>query len=411
MTLLLRNRSYRLLFSASALTNLGDGLAALAFPWLATLLTRDAFLIALVAFAGRLPWFVFAIPAGVVTDRGDRKRLILQADVFRLILVAGVIALAARYGVEPDPDAGMGPIVSLAGLAFLLGCAEVVRDNAAQTVLPSIVEKRELESANGQIWSIEQVMSSFVGPPLAGVLIALAVPAPFLVEAIALAVAIWMVWCISLPRRAQVAPRQHALREAREAWIWMRAHPVILRLAVMLGLMNAAHLLALTVLVLFAQDILGMNAAEYGVLLTAGAVGGVVGGMWGPAVVARVGATRATHIALFLMPLQMLAIATTSSVVVVAIALFIGMFAGVMWNVTTVSYRQRAIPDGLLGRVNSLYRFFGWGMMPLGALAGGWMVELMVPDWGRETALRAPFWGAALGLWVLMLYGWRKLRL
>src|SRR3546814_17551884 len=74
MTLLVSNRSYRLLFSASAIPNLGDGVSALAFPWLATLITRDPALIALVAFATRLPWLLFAIPAGVLVDRRDRRR-------------------------------------------------------------------------------------------------------------------------------------------------------------------------------------------------------------------------------------------------------------------------------------------------------------------------------------------------
>lgn len=410
MTLLVKNRSFRFLFSASAATNLGDGLAALAFPWLATMLTRDATMIALVAFASRLPWFLFSIPAGVLTDRSDRKQLILQADVFRLVLTFGVVALALNSDVTPGASA-QGQIWALAGLAFLLGSAEVVRDNAAQTLLPAVVDKSQLEHANGQLWSIEQVMGSFVGPPLAGLLMALAVPAPFMMQAVALALAIWLVWMIALPARQNIAPRRNPFAEAREAWAWMRAHPIILRLAIMLGLINAAHLMGLTVLVLFAQDLLGLSATQYGLLLTAEAVGGVVGGMWGPAIVARLGGNRAVQLALLLMPLQMVAIAFTSATWIVAAALFIGVFAGMVWNVTTVSYRHRVIPDALLGRVNSLYRFFGWGMMPLGALAGGWAVDMLEPEWGREMALRLPFIASALGLFVLMIYGLRRLRL
>src|SRR3546814_3572925 len=146
MTLLVSNRSYRLLFSASAIPNLGDGVSALAFPCLATLLTRVPALIALVAFATRLPWFLFAIPAGVLVDRRDRRRLIVQADTFRLLLTAGVIALVFSVPSFPPDEGATTLILALSVLAFLLGSAEVVRDNAAQTVLPSIVAKRELRS-------------------------------------------------------------------------------------------------------------------------------------------------------------------------------------------------------------------------------------------------------------------------
>lgn len=410
MSLLVANRSYRLLFSASAISNLGDGISALAFPWLASLLTRDPFLISLVAFATRLPWFLFSIPAGVITDRYDRGKLMVRADIFRFLLTAGVIGLIATAPALPFEGDPLPYILALSGLALLLGCAEVIRDNAAQTVLPSIVAKGDLESANGQIWSIEQIMGSFVGPPLAGVLIALSVPAPFIVDAVTFGLAAWLVWMIALPARA-VAERRRIWPETLEGWTWTRAHPVILRLAVMLGLINGFSIMTLTVLILFSQDILGLGAIGHGVLLTAGAAGGVVGGLIGPKVIAKIGTQHSLWLALFLFPLPWIMIATTSNPYVVAAALFLEMVAALLWNIVTVSYRQRLIPDELLGRVNSIYRFFGWGMMPFGALLAGWIVSVAEPDMGREAALRLPFIISAAGLAVMCLYGRIKLRL
>ncbi|MCF2870189.1 MFS transporter [Octadecabacter sp. G9-8] len=410
MALLATNRSYRFLFSASAISNLGDGISALAFPWLATLITRDPFLIALVAFAGRLPWFLFSIPAGVITDRYDRRTLMVRADMFRLILTFGVIGLILQAPTLPLAGEALHYILALSGIALLLGTAEVLRDNAAQTVLPSIVSKSDLETANGQMWSIEQIMGSFVGPPLAGVLIAWAVPAPFVVDAVSFGLAAWLVWMIALPKRA--APtRRHIMVEVREGWAWMRAHPVVLRLAVMLGLINALFTMTLTVLILFSQDILGLSAVQHGVLLTAGAAGGVAGGMIGPRVVARLGQQRCIHIAQALMIAPFVMIAMTSNPYVVAAALFLEMVSGMLWNVITVSYRQRLIPDDLLGRVNSIYRFFGWGMMPVGALAAGILVAWFEPGVGREAALRLPFIIGTVGTAILFVYGLAKLRL
>jgi hypothetical protein len=89
----------------------------------------------------------------------------------------------------------------------------------------------------------------------------------------------------------------------------------------------------------------------------------------------------------------------------VAISLFLTMFSGLLWNVVTVSYRQRYIPNALLGRVKSIYRFFGWGSLPFGALASGAIVVWAEPELGRGLALRMPFFVAAIGSFAILVYG------
>ncbi|MEM6618800.1 MAG: MFS transporter [Pseudomonadota bacterium] len=410
MSLLSSNRNYRLLFSASAVSNLGDGVSALAFPWLASLITRDPVMIAAVTAATRLPWLLFTIPAGVLTDRADRRRLMVMADLLRLVLTAGVIGLIVALPSLPLNGPAGGYVVGLAGLAFLLGTAEVVRDNAAQTTLPSIVNPGDLERANGQIWSIEQIMGSFVGPPLAGVLIAYAVPAPFALDALTFLLAAWAVWLIAVPPRL-APPKRPIMTEVRDGIAYLWANRTLRRLALMLGVVNAVATAAVTVLVLFSQEILGLDGFGHGLLLTAGAAGGVIGGLVCPWVVARLGPQRSIMVVLGLFPLPFLAIALTSSVWVTAAALFMEMFAALLWNVVTVSYRQRLIPDGLLGRVNSIYRFFGWGLMPLGAILGGLLVTWSEPSFGRETALRLPYMASFAVAAFTAIYGWWRLRL
>lgn len=409
MTRLWVLRDFRLLFSSSAISNLGDGVSALAFPWLASLITRDPMLIALVAFATRLPWLLFSIPAGVWTDRLDRKRMMVQADLVRLVLTAGVIAVILSTPSFPPAHETLY-IGAISGLAFLLGVAEVFRDNAAQTVLPSVVPRAQLEQANGQIWSVEQVMGAFVGPPLAGLLIAYAVPAPFLLDALTFGIAAALVGCMALAPRLQPARRSMKI-EAREGIAWLWGHRTVLQLAVILGLMNALSLMTVTLLVLFSQEILGLGAAGHGLLLTAGAAGGVLGGLLCPRLAAVLGQRRALLVALAAMGGAVFVIWLAQSTWLVALALFVEMFAALLWNVVTVSYRQRLIPDALLGRVNSLYRFFGWGMMPFGALLGGWIVRLAEPGLGRVAALQLPYLLAAGGFALIFVYALRWLRL
>lgn len=174
------------------------------------------------------------------------------------------------------------------------------------------------------------------------------------------------------------------------------------------GVLNMLHMIAFTVLVLFSKEIPGLSAAGYGFLLTAGAAGGVLAGLIAPRIVARNGADKSVKLALTIFPLQYLAIFLTSNPYAVATALFIGMLAAVLLNMVTVSLRQRTIPDELLGRVNSIYRFLGWSTMPVGAMIGGVLVAVFEPDLGRETALRVPFLVSAVGGFGLFVYGMLK---
>ena len=402
-TLLIRNRNYRLLFAAGALTNLGDGMIVLALPWLASLMTRDPFAIAVVAAASRLPWLFFALPAGVLADRVDRRKLIARADLLRAAIVLAILMLALSASVS-------GAIWVLTGLAFLLGSAEVIRDNAAQTILPDIVAPADLEAANGQMWSAEQITGQFIGPPLAGFLIAAGIGLPFGLDVAVLIMAAGLVWLITLPPRV---PVQAGFGEALRAGIaFMRADKLLLRLAIVLGIANFLAMVTITVQVLFAQDVLKLSATHYGFVLSIAAVGAVTGSLIAPWLARSIGTRTCLYLSISVWAAGYAAIGLSNSGSLMACALFFVMTAAMIWNVITVSWRQRRIPSELLGRVNSIYRFFGWGSMPLGALAGGAIVSMLESNgMGRELALRAPFIFAAAACVVLLVYADFKLRL
>ncbi|MGC3939118.1 MFS transporter [Roseobacter sp. EG26] len=400
--LLIRNRNYRLLFGAGTLTNLGDGLVLLALPWLATLMSQNPVAIGAVAAAGRLPWLLFAIPAGVVIDNADHKKLIARADLLRAAIVLAILMLAMNDHVE-------GAVWVLAGLAFLLGSAEVLRDNAAQTMLPSIVDSKDLEVANGQLWSSEQLTGQFIGPPLAGILIAAGIGIPFGLDAALLVLAAGLVWMISLKPRARV---QTSFRKAlMEGIAFMRSDPLLLRLAVVLGIANFIATATITIQVLFAQDVLVISASSYGMILSVAAVGAITGSLLAPRFISMLGTQPCLYLSIATWGVGYAAIGLSHSGMAMAIALFFVMAAAMLWNVITVSWRQRRIPANLLGRVNSIYRFFGWGSMPLGALAGGLLVSMLEHEFGREIALRATFLFAGSACALLLIYALFKLRL
>jgi MFS family permease len=382
---------YWKLWSASVISNLGDGIGQIAYPWLASLLTRDPVLIAGVAVAQRLPWLVFSLHAGAIVDRGDRRRLMVSMNTLRF----GVTALVT---VAVALDVMVIPALYVAALA--LGFAEVVYDNAAQTILPRLVPADRLERANGNMWGAEMVMNQFIGPPLGGFLIALAIAWPFGVDAATFGLSAALIFLIRGTFRAgsegaAPAPRRSMRVEIGEGLRWLWDHRLIRILAILLGIMNGMGAAMLATEVLFVQEILGLDARGFGLLATASAIGGVLGSQVAPSLTKRIGPGLSLYLTLAGGVVTAVGIGTTSNAIVVGVMFAIYMFTAVIWNVITVSLRQTIIPDHLLGRVNSVYRFFGWGMMPIGALLGGAIVSLSEPAAGREVALRLPFFVSA----------------
>jgi MFS family permease len=398
-----RNRNFRLVFGATTFTNLGDGVLAVAFPWFATLLTRDAVLIGMVAAARQLPWLLFALPAGVLADRFDRRVILLVADACRLLLALAAVALALY---APSGD---GAVYALAALCFLLGAAEVVRDNTAQSFLPNLVAPSQLEQANGLLWSTEQLAGQFAGPPLAGLLIGFAVFLPFGVEAAMLALALALVAAIRLPKLARGAPQGFgpALREGLR-WLWR--HQSLRRLALVLGAYNFIGSMFYAVLVLYAQDVLGLDAFGFGQLMAIQAVGGLAGSLLGPQILRRIGSTAGLLSGLGSFTLCAAIMAASAQFWLIAALLLVEAFGNMLWNITSVSYRQRVIPDALLGRVNAAFRFFGTGPSALGSLAGGAVVALGA-GLGQVAALHLVYAVIAAAASMLLLYCAARLRL
>ncbi len=398
---------------ASGLTNLADGVAVVAWAWLASLLTRDPMLIALVPVALRLPWFVCAIPAGIVTDRVDRRRLILAMDGLRAgaFLGAAGVLWAALPLAEPLATGLAQPLLfwSICLAATLVGVAEVFRDNAAQTILPAIVPHARLEQANGRLWSVELVGNALIGPALGAFLIAFALPLPFAVNALAYLAAIVLVARLSGRFRPKAAGARDWRRELREGVAYLAGARLLRSLAWITGVWNLLFQMMMIALILHVQENLGVGARGYGLVLAFGAVGGILGGWLGGAVIARLGPMRTAQWMLMASAPAFLAIGLAPGPVGLAIALGVFEFTGLVWNTVSVSYRQRTIPDALLGRVNSLYRLLAWGMMPVGLLLSGLIVRLAEGVVARETALVAPFLVASLGALVLGIVGWRAL--
>lgn len=394
--------------SAAGISNLGDGITSVAYPWLASAVTRSPILIALMGFASRLPWLLFTLFAGVISDRLDRRRVIIAMDFFRgvmTVFVAICIGLfhdklpalgELKKGVEIPTQWPLYLVLLISALLF--GFAEVLRDNTAQTFMPALVDKEGLEKANGRLWNAESLAVNFIGPPLGSFLIGIAVFLPFWIDAATFFISVALVASISgsFKKIEDKKPeKMNFKRDIKEGFSWLWNHSLFRFLAVVLGLMNFTDSLVGATFILFSQEVLNVTVTQYAILGMAGAIGGILGGTYGDRIVGKIGRGTSLRITLFVAPVASLIIGLAQSWIVVFVLMGVYGCTSVLWNLITVSLRQSTIPPHLLGRVNSVYRFFGWGTIPLGIFAGGFIVNFLSDQIGRSQALRSAYFIAA----------------
>jgi MFS family permease len=363
------------LWSASALSNLADGLVKIALPLVAVTVTDSPALVAGVALAVTLPWLLFALPAGALADRVDRRIAMLTANVTRAAAVAA-LAVAVVLGVESSGAA----IWALYLVALLLGTAETVYDTCAQSILPQVVPRDRLPRANGRLIAAELTANEFVGPPLGGLLVAAGIALAFATPAALWAAAVGALLLLrggfAVPRREATTLRADVAEGLRYLW----RHRLLRTLATMTGLFNLATNATFAVFVLYAvgpHSAMHLTEAAYGLLFATIAAGSLVGAILADPIIRRLGRSRSLALGILGGVGTVGIAAVTASPLVIAVAFLVGGVTNALWNVVAVSLRQRITPDRILGRINSSYRLVAWGTRPLGAAAGGLLGQLL----------------------------------
>ncbi len=353
-----------------------------AFPLLVATLTRDPLLVALATLAYQLPWFVFELFAGEIVDRVDRRKLMMWGDLARAGVVGllGVLVLGEQISLP-----------AVYGMAFLLGMAETLVDTSWEAFVPALVAPENLEMANGRTQASEMTANELMGPPLGGFLFLLAAGVPFVANAAIFLLAAGLIALIPGSYRPQreVAHGRGAMRhEIGDGLRWLWNHKVLRILSATAGLSNLLSTAILSVFVLFAQDVLGVDDIGFGVMLAAAGVGGITGALVAHRAEMWLGPGRAIVVAVFGMAGAALILAVTSSAVVAGIAFAIDGFTVALWNVVVVSLRQELTPDALRGRVAADARVVAFGAIPIGAGVGGVLASV--------AGLRSPFILAAV---------------
>jgi MFS family permease len=367
---------FRRLWVASASSNLADGIVRVAIAVIAVRLTSEPLLVAGVSIAGALPSVLVVLLAGVSADRFDRRRILFVAEGTRIATLVVVAVLAAVDGLSL-------PLLLVA--AFVLGIQQTFYDATAATLVPLIVEARDITRGNSRFFAAEIVADVFVGPPLGGLLVAAGAVLAFGGSIIGYVIAIGgLVLMTGRYRVSRDGPRRSIVHDIAEGLRYLAFHPLQRVLTTMVAISNFAAMAFISVFALFAlaPGPMGLSEAGYGVFLALFGIGSLLGTAIAPRVERRLGTARTLLTSAFIGALTYFVPALTPALVPVGLSIILAGTTALTWGVVNVSLRQRFVPREIYGRVQSGHRLAA----NLAGLLGGAVAGVAATIAGLQAA-------------------------
>jgi MFS family permease len=384
---------FRKIWPASIISNLGDGAMLAAGPLLVASITNEPAAVGAAAFVQQLPWLLFALFSGALVDRLDRRLMIVASDTFRAIVLAGLGAAVLL---------GASPLWAIYASLFLLGTAETLADNASGALLVSTVPKDHLGKANARLFASGTVLQQLGGPPLGALLFAAGAGIPLVFDAVTFAAAAALVAKVAV-RPPLPEPSGTALwSEVREGVHWLWHHAGVRTLALSILVMNITFCAAFATWVLYARERLGLSDTQFGLLVSVGAIGGVLGMPTYHLLEPRVGSLALLRAGLVIETTVHLILALTRNPWVAGLTMTVFGVHAVVWGIVSTTARQLATPDALMGRVNSVYLLASVGGAAIGSGLGGVLAQ--------HFGLAAPFAIAFAGMVLMTAVAWQPLR-
>lgn len=401
---LFRHHDFRQLWLGDTVSVFGAQFVGFALPLLAVqVLHADAFEMGLLGMLESLAFLLISLPAGALVDRWRKKRVIVAGDLLRAALLLTI------------PVAWVLDVLTMGQLfviAFGVGCITVFFDVANQSYLPEIVEGEEISDGNGKLQASQQT-AMVAGPAAAGALVR-TIGAPLTIAVTAVCMALSSLFVSRIRHREEApdpATRRPLRSEIKEGMTFVLRQPLLRRIVACTGLTNLATAAIFALFVLYAVRTLGFSETTLGLVMSVGAVGGLLGAVSSGPFARLVGEGRAIPLSAVVGGLAIFSV-PLASVLAPVPTLMVGYalmsWSMVVYNIAQVSFRQRLCPKPLLGRMNASIRFLVWGPMPVGAFLGGLL--------GRELGLLPTLWiaswvalAAALPVLLSPLVGMREL--
>jgi MFS family permease len=377
-----------LLQAGQLLSTLGNQSSLVAYPLLVLALTHSPAKAGLVAFAGILPYPLFVLPAGLIADRWDRKRVMVVSDLVRGAALA-VLAVTIALG-----DASFALVLTV---AFVDGTMFAFFNIAEIGALRAVVPKSQLPRAA----AAEQARLSTVvlaGPPLGGFLFGLGRSLPFLADALSYVFSLFSVLAIRAPFQEELKTPEGTLRgQMTEGFAWLWRQPFLRTCALLFAFGNVGGN-ALYLLIVVAGRRQGLSPAQIGLLIAMYGGLSLVGSAIAPRVQGLLGMRTILVVTLWL-SLGLALYVVEPNVYVLIAGLVPFALLDPTLNAVVIGYRVAVVPDRLQGRVNSVARLLAQVGAPLGPLAAGFLLGAFS---ARTTAAIITVWFAAVALWATL---------
>ena len=385
-------RGFRLLVGSSWTSNLADGINLAAGPLLVASMTRDPRLVALAPLLQQLPWLLFGLYAGALADRLDRKVLVVTVDLLRTAVITSlaIVILTGHVTIT---------IVLVA--VFCFGLAETFSDTATGTLLPMLVSKADLGIGNARLMAGHITVNQLLGPPLGAFLFAAGMAWPFVTQAVCVLAAALLVSRIALPTHVRELTGVRVSLDIADGVRWLMGHHAIRTLALVIFTFNITFGASYSVLVLYAQERLGMGEVGFGLLVTSSALGGLLSTSVYDKLERRFSLGTLMRVCLLLEVFAHLAFALAYRPWMGLVIMFVFGAYAFVWGTVSQTVRQRAVPQEFQGRVSSVYLVGVFGGLVFGSALGG----LLAGEWG----LTAPFWFGFVGTGIILALIWRQL--
>ncbi len=384
-------RSFRWLFSATLINNVGDGIAISAGPLLVASQTQDPFLVSMALLSQYLPVLLFGVLGGAMADRVDRRRMVVFVDLGRAaVLVVLVVTIVS----------GNVSIAVVLGALFVLGTAETFADSASSTLLPGLVARADLGIGNARLQGAFVLTNQLIAPPIGAFLFAVGMALPFATNAACFALGALLVSRVVTTAKDELLERPSLRADMVEGIRWLAGHPPMRTLALTIFAFNVTYGAAWSVLVLYATERLGVGPIGFGLLTTAVAVGGIVGIAFYGRLERRFSLADIMRGGLLIETATHLVLALTTSPAVALVTMAVFGAHGFVWGTTATVVRQRTVPDELLGRVGGVYRVAVMGGLVVGTPIGGLLAQ--------RFGVTAPFWFGFVGSAALVAVLWRQ---
>ncbi|MFY1698418.1 MFS transporter [Solwaraspora sp. WMMA2101] len=379
---LLAHRDFRLLWLGETISKFGSSVTTVVLPLVAIVeLHAGAFTIGLLTASVWLPWLVIGLPVGVWVGRMPRRTVMLVCNIVSASAFASV-PLAAALGVLT--------VAHLLAVGLLVGIASVFFTTAYQVFLPELIEPGDLIEGNAKLQGSASA-AQVAGPGVGGLLAQwVGAVAGLLVTALTFVLATLALALIrTSPQRpdSQVTERPSLRRDVAEGLRFIVRDPYLRTLTAFGSTANLALLGYQSVLVIFLVREVGVAPGIAGLLVSAGALGGIFGAVVARPLCARLGTARGillSHLAASPFGLLLPMAANDWTLVLFVVGSFLLATGVMVCSVISASFRQTYTPPHLLSRVVSTAMFVNYGAIPLGALLGGFL--------GSVIGLRPTMW-------------------